>query len=78
MTNNTVCICFAISGAIRRIALQDLCLFVQDVLIFPLIRSTGMITLGSQHRSIDYKAVWSERMQVPDTLDHLLGKHKGV
>ena len=78
MTDDTVCVCLADKYEQRHISPKLLLLFVQDVLIFPLIRSTGMITLGSQHHSIDYKAVWSERMQVPDTLEHLLGKHKGV
>jgi len=46
--------------------------------VFPLIRSTGMITLGSEHHSIDFEAVWRERMQVPENHDHLVGSHEGV
>jgi len=37
-----------------------------------------MITLGSEHHSIDFEAVWRERMQVPENHDHLVGSHEGV
>ena len=46
--------------------------------MFPLIRSTGMITLGSEHHTLDFEAVWRKRMQVPENHDHSLGSHEGA
>ncbi|KAA6418224.1 MAG: WD-40 repeat [Trebouxia sp. A1-2] len=49
---------------------------VPDSVVFPLIRSTGMITLGSEDWSIDFEAAWRERMQVPESHDHLVGSNE--
>ena len=37
-----------------------------------------MITLGSEDWSIDFEAAWRERMQVPESHDHLVGSNEGV
>ena len=35
----------------------------QDTAVLPLIRGTGMLTLGSQQKDIDFEPEWRKRMK---------------
>ncbi|DBA98675.1 hypothetical protein WJX77_002585 [Trebouxia sp. C0004] len=50
---------------------------VPDTAVLPLIRGTGMLTLGSQQRNIDFEPEWRRKMQVFLDPAHASKKAKG-
>ena len=49
----------------------------QDTAVLPLIRGTGMLTLGSQKKDIDFEPEWRRRMQDCQTSGGQPQKPKG-
>lgn len=37
-----------------------------------------MVTLGSEHHTLDFEAVWRKRMQVPENHNPFLGSREGA
>ena len=52
-------------------------LSLQDTAVLPLIRGTGMLTLGSQQRNIDFETEWRQKMHVFLDPAHVSKKAKG-
>lgn len=50
---------------------------VPDTAVLPLIRGTGMLTLGSQQRNIDFETEWRRKMHVFLDPAHVSKKAKG-
>ncbi len=51
---------------------------MQDTAVLPLIRGTGMLTLGSQQRNIDFEPEWRRKMHVFLDPAHASKKAKGA
>lgn len=39
---------------------------LQDTAVYPLMRGTGMITMGSHAEAIKHEAAWRDRINLPD------------